>query len=108
MLTEACNSDKCHCPRCESARAEGQYLRARIAVVPASWPRMRKPKASTFFAIEVGLWIAGFLTLIWSFDFQLNPSILFMKISFLNMGIVAFNMIGGMISAATGWTPWRD
>lgn len=35
MLTEACNSDKCHCPRRQRARAEGQYLRPRVNVTPS-------------------------------------------------------------------------
>jgi hypothetical protein len=35
MLTESCNSDHCHCPRCEAARGEGQYLRPRVYVAPS-------------------------------------------------------------------------
>lgn len=68
--------------------------------------QMKKPSAFQFFAVEVAIWIAIFGYLITNHSGA--PHILFLKISVVNVGLAAFNMIGAIVCAATGWAPFEN
>ncbi|WP_024516812.1 hypothetical protein [Bradyrhizobium sp. Tv2a-2] len=71
---------------------------------------MKKPTAAQFFMAYGLVWAFGiFLICVYTgTSGPLGLSILFIKMSCYNIAFVVFNLIGTMIAAATGWTPWRS
>lgn len=64
-----------------------------------------KPTAFVFFSIEIALWFAVIVYVVWT---NADPlAVLFLKISIVNIAVASLNLIGAAVSSAIDWYPFR-
>lgn len=68
---------------------------------------MSKPTATQFFGFYAVLWVALLVWIVVSDD-KSSASVIFLKISAVNIALVCINVAGTIMAVATGWAPWRD